>query len=465
MKIIKHKLILTFSIVFSIVINTYSQTNYQIIDSLMRVSYQRGVFNGNIIVSQNNKTIYKNSFGFTDGSATKKITDASIFSVGSIAKEFNAVAIMILQKQGLLSLEDNISKFDLGLPEWSNTVTVKHLLNYSSGLPKIDFSSITSKNDIYKKLKTLDTLNFEPGTDYNYNNNSVFLQKRIVENISKMTFQDFVQENILDKIEIKNSVFDPESTYPNLVSGFNNENKNDIFYKIPATGWLHLTAQDMLTWIISLHTNKIISQSSLNTILKNSYSNNQSSLGYNKYENGALQIHFHHGSSNNFESVIYSNLENNLFIVLMTNNKNFKLEEIAKSIDAIVQGKSFSLPEKSVYLAIREKCYDDIDSGIKYYQEIKTSYPNNYNFSNPEELNRLGYKLIQKGKINSAIKIFMLMVSEFPEESNAYDSLGEAYFLNEDYGLSLKNYKKTLSLNPNNTNAARMIEKNLKKTH
>ena len=77
-----------------------------LIDSLMKTSYSRGLFNGNILISKNHKIIYQNEFGYSDASRSKKLSRNSIFNIGSIAKEFNAVAIMILNERGLLNLDD-----------------------------------------------------------------------------------------------------------------------------------------------------------------------------------------------------------------------------------------------------------------------------------------------------------------------------------------------------------------------
>lgn len=74
-------------------------------------------------------------------------------------------------------------------------------------------------------------------------------------------------------------------------------------------------------------------------------------------------------------------------------------------------------------------------------------------------LNRIGYELLREDKTNEAIKIFQLLVSEFPNSGNPYDSLAESYFLNEQYDLSLTNYKKALELDPENKNAVMMIQK------
>ena len=76
-----------------------------------------------------------------------------------------------------------------------------------------------------------------------------------------------------------------------------------------------------------------------------------------------------------------------------------------------------------------------------------------------DQLNTLGYQLLGKKKIKDAIEIFKLNVEAFPEASNPYDSIGKAYMENGDIELALKNYEKSLELNPDNSNAVEMIEK------
>jgi len=84
--------------------------------------------------------------------------------------------------------------------------------------------------------------------------------------------------------------------------------------------------------------------------------------------------------------------------------------------------------------------------------------PNDYIFSEGQ-LNNLGYQLMGKEKINDAIEILKLNVEAYPEASNPYDSLGEAYMKNGNKKLAIKNYKKSLELNPDNTNAVEMLKK------
>ncbi|MGD1841045.1 MAG: serine hydrolase [Thermonemataceae bacterium] len=429
------------------------------IDSLMQISYERGIFNGNVLVTRNDSLVYQKSFGYTDGSGQTQLTKKSIFSPGSIAKEFVAVSIMMLVEKGAISLDDNLSKFDLRLPDWSKKVTIKHLLNYVGGFPQIDYDNVKNDNDILEDLQQLPSLLFEPGTDYHYNNNSIFLQKRIIEKVTKKSYQDFITENIISPLKMQNVVFDPDFDYPNRTRSFNVHKENaEEFY--PSTGWLWVTIDDLNKWITALRHNTLITTTSFKTIAVNQYFQEKGSI-LGSYD-AQKALHLHGGQSYQFEAAFMSELENDLSILLMSNNKNQSFN-IIQSVYNIIKGKSFSLPRKSIYRQIRKACHENIDKGIKLYYTLKQSDYELYNFNDPNALNSLGYDLLSAKKINESITIFKLAVSEFPKDANLYDSLGEAYYTNKQYDLALLNYKKSLEMNPKNTNAEKMIEKINKK--
>ncbi len=120
----------------------------------------------------------------------------------------------------------------------------------------------------------------------------------------------------------------------------------------------------------------------------------------------------------------------------------------------ILYNKPYQLPKKSVaeeiYKVLNEK---DINAAVNKYEELKKEHPKDYNFQ-PIDLNRLGYHLLERKKrIQDAIEIFKLNVRIYPKYANGYDSLAEAYMVNGDTKLAIKNYAKSLELNPNNTNA------------
>jgi dienelactone hydrolase len=105
--------------------------------------------------------------------------------------------------------------------------------------------------------------------------------------------------------------------------------------------------------------------------------------------------------------------------------------------------------------AIREQ---NVEAAIKQYYELKKTEADRYDFGE-RELNVLGYILLGERRIKEAIEIFKLNVAAYPEAFNTYDSLGEAYLANNERELAIKNYKKSLELNPQNTNAANVLKK------
>lgn len=101
---------------------------------------------------------------------------------------------------------------------------------------------------------------------------------------------------------------------------------------------------------------------------------------------------------------------------------------------------------------------NDIEGAINKYNELKTNSPDKYNFKE-NQLNTLGYQLMNVGKNKEAIEMLKLNVQSYPESANVYDSLGEAYMVNGDSKEAIENYKKSLELNPANKNAEEMLKK------
>ncbi len=128
------------------------------------------------------------------------------------------------------------------------------------------------------------------------------------------------------------------------------------------------------------------------------------------------------------------------------------LDEMLAKVEALAS----QVPIAEVMLkTILEK---DISSAIQQYHELKATQPDVYDFRE-QQLYSLGYQLLNMNKIKEAIEIFKLNVKVYPQSSNVYDSLGEAYMLNGDRELAIKNYEKSLELDPKNTNAAEMLKK------
>ena len=167
----------------------------------------------------------------------------------------------------------------------------------------------------------------------------------------------------------------------------------------------------------------------------------------------------HHGGAFGFNTFVYVYPKYNMGVVVTTNTSGAKASNV---LDNVVLGLVDDLKpfgKKSITYAIEDSINTNVNDGVTYYKELKENKPEVYDFSDENSLNSLGYRVLRSGDTQGAIKIFTLNTEEFPESSNPFDSLGEAYLEEGNYQMALKNYKKALSLDPNATNAKEMITK------
>lgn len=333
-----HKRIFLFFITFLLLTNhAFAQTKKIVqIDSLMKSANQSGVFNGTVLVSKNNTIIYNAAFGFTDASKTKKLTPDYRFNIGSITKEFSGVALMQLQEQGKLKITDPVSKYLPELHEWANKVTLKDLLQYTSGLPNVNWKKIKSNQDVFDDLKLIEKLDFVPGTQYDYNMNNVFLRQFIVEKITGIAYKDYVSQHIFRPCEMNSSEITPIVDQKLTAKGFNNkliEDKPDFL-----VGGTFLTTTDLLKFVNCLYSKKLINENSLFELGQHfNLPDTQSSLGEAQFKNKKLAAHSHDGRAGNYEALLVSDLNEKYTIILLGNNYNGKLFDISETITAILK--------------------------------------------------------------------------------------------------------------------------------
>lgn len=317
------------------------------LDSIFTSLNQNGKFNGNVLVAKNDKVIYKKEFGFSDGKKQNALKATDRFNIGSIYKEIPAIAIMQLSEKKLLSLDDSIYKYLPNLPAWSKEVSIKNLLQYTSGLPRISWGKHKEINDevLLNDISEIKELESNPGDHYLYTNNSPFLLSKIIENVSGEKFAEYVRKNILQPFQLNQSTFSDVFPYANRVSQAIPFDSNGIEDKMPfnvksSVFLFSTTTEDLFKFLKKLHTYKMISQRSLSKIgpaadLKSD--NMQSALGRVEFKNDKIIEHTHHGSSGNFECIISRNNLSKTTIILLTNTKNENVHAIKESIQEIVR--------------------------------------------------------------------------------------------------------------------------------
>lgn len=431
----------------------------QNIDLLMKSVNGIGIFNGNVIVSQNGKIIYQNEIGFSDYTKRKKLNREFTMPIGSITKEFNSTGILYLAEKGKLNLDDEVSDYLTYLPNWATKIQIKHLLQYSSGLPRI-FKNTDSE---YRAELNKVNLEFEPGTGYIYSNANVFLQQEIIKKITNLSYEDFLKNELFSKLKISEGKIPKDSILTsNMAGSFDNDFKETTF--IHGGGEMYFSITDLYNWVNDLHSKKIVNETSLNILVKRFDKNSESSLGNTIIENNEITEHSHQGSGNNYESNIYYESKNKIIIVLMTNNQNFKLGAITASILKILDEKPFTIPKKSIYLDIRGKLVDNFQNGLLFYEQVKSTQKEKYDFSNEvSDLINTGKYLMRRNRFEDAIKIFELSTTidlkDVSGISIAYSFIGECYDKLQKSDLAISKLKRALEFDANNKNAEEMLKR------
>lgn len=452
------KIIFTISIL-NFLISFGQSKKIQNLDLLMKSANEIGIFNGNIIVSENGKIIYQNELGFTDYTKSKKLNRESTMPIGSITKEFNSTGILFLVERGKLNLEDKVSDYLTYLPNWATKIQIKHLLHYTSGLPRIFKNTDSEYLAELNKVK----LEFEPGTGYIYSNANIFLQQEIIKKITKISYEDFLKNKFFKKLKISGGKIPKDSILSSDMAGsFDNDFKETTF--IHGGGEMYFSVTDLYNWVNNLHNKKIVNKNSLTILAKSFDKNSESSLGNITTENNEITEHSHQGSGNNYESNIFYESKNRTIIVLVTNNQNFKLGSITESILNILADKPFTIPKKSIYLDIRGKLLDNFQNGISFYEQIKSTQKEKYDFLNQvSDLINTGKYLMRRNRFEDAIKIFELSTKVDLKNENgisiAYSFIGECYDKMQKSDLAIINLKKALEFDKKNKNAEEMLKR------
>jgi CubicO group peptidase (beta-lactamase class C family) len=144
------------------------------------------------------------------------ITPATVFDIGSVSKQFTALAVLLLAKDGKLSLDDEIQRFVPEVPRYARPVTLRHLLHHTSGLRDyidilgwsgIGDESVTTDADALAAITRQQRLNFEPGAEYLYSNSGFFLLSVVVRRASGRSLRDFAAERIFGPLGMRHTQF------------------------------------------------------------------------------------------------------------------------------------------------------------------------------------------------------------------------------------------------------------------
>ena len=457
-----------------------SQTKTEKIDKLINRYLEYRLFNGSALVAENGEVIFKKGYGLANMEWDIPNSYDTKFRLGSITKQFTSMLIMQLVEKNKIKLKDKITDY---LPYYrkdiGDKVTIEMLLTHTSGIPSYtgnpDFFEKTSKqyyapDDFIKEYCSGD-LEFEPGTKFNYNNSGYFILGAIIEHITGKSYEENIVENICKPLGLNDTGYDNfEKIISKRAAGYE---KTGSGYSIApyldmalpyAAGSLYSTVEDLYKWDMALLSEKILSKKYMDDIFKGRVDARNSQYGYGWFidtisiDEQKLVVYNHGGGINGFNTINYIVPQKGQVVILFSNAGGAPLNDMTDAIINILNGKDYKLPAKPLVDLLDQTIKKEgITEAINQFNELKSD-KDLYSY-NERELNQLGYDLLRGDKVEEAIAIFELNVKEYPKSWNVYDSYAEALMIKGEKDGAIKNYKKSIELNPNNTGGVEQLKK------
>jgi CubicO group peptidase (beta-lactamase class C family) len=313
-------------------------------------------FNGSILISKDNRVVFKKSYGIANRETQVNITPQTKFRIGSISKQFTACAILVLEERKLVALTDTIGKFIPDFPQ-GDRITLHMLLTHTSGvtrdLPdKSKLSKIGHTIGQLVDIVKLLPLDSEPGTKYQYSNLDYLLLADIVETASGKDYETFLSETIFVPLAMSSTGVDRHETIlmqraagyqtgfgTDLVNAEFEDMSNEVGY-----GSLYSTPEDLLRWEQAWNTDRVLNKSSWIKM----FTDYGHGYGY-AISFGTLFGHDvvgHDGSVAGFNSFLRSFTKDHICIIYMGNIESGTLLKLFDGLAAIMFQVKYEIPAR-----------------------------------------------------------------------------------------------------------------------
>jgi CubicO group peptidase (beta-lactamase class C family) len=406
-----------------------------------------------------------------DGSE-KKINTHTIFQAASLSKTVFAYAVLRICDRGIINLDSPLlgymgryERFKDNNPGYAK-ITTRMVLRHSTGLPNWGNDSSVS-------------LIFTPDSIFSYSGEGFWFLQRVLERKLGKPLNEIMQQEVFDPLQMHFSSYEWKPAFDSIASMDHSKPEDLKNYQNANAAFSLLTnAQDYNIFLTALLAGKGLSPALHKLMLQKSISGKRFresneladpfifwGLGLGLVETQKGEAIWHWGDNGNYKCFYLAYPSTGERLIYFTHSQNGL--NITSDLLSLFFGQqkywtstwlNYEYSSPPTMKAFR-KSLDQMgyDHAYSQYQELKKKDPA---FSITEnDLNMFGYQILRNKKTREAIEIFKLNVSLFPNSSNVYDSLGEAYADDGEKELAIKNYKKSVELDPGNKNAVEQIKK------
>jgi CubicO group peptidase (beta-lactamase class C family) len=416
---------------------------------------------------RNGKLVWTHSFGVKNAETSEPVTNDTIFEAASLSKVVAAYGVLKLVDEGKLDLDIPLNKYlgnnyDVGDDSRLDLITARRVLSHTSGFPNW-------RPDGSKTLP----INFTPGEKFSYSGEGFVYLSRVVEKITNMKFEDYMQKAVLQPLRMTSSSFQWRDEYDKRAvhrhnalgkKSFRNEGK-----EANAAASLRTTPNDYAQFVIALLNGKGLKKKTWNEMLTPQIKVNEKypqlswglGVGLEAMEEG--KYFWHWGDQGDSKCFVAALAKPKNAVVFFTNSRN-GLSFAQEVLEDAIGGKHPALNNLNYerYDSASRKLLKSVLSigavaALEDYKEKRKQTGGEA--VSESQINNMGYALLQLKRIDDAIVIFEQNTTDFPQSANTWDSLAEAYMIKGNKELAIKYYEKSLELNPNNKNAIEQLKK------
>ena len=307
-----------------------------------------------VLVIDKGEVIFREAFGLADVENNTPVSPQTNFRIASVTKQFTATAIMLLVDRDRVSLDDTLDQYFPGFPDYGQRITVRHLLNHTSGLP--DYEDLIPEDttlqvydrDALKIMLDTDRPLFEPGSRYKYSNTGYALLTLIVEQTAEQPFQDFVRDRIFKPCRMERSVVFVHGLNEVPHRAFGHTKKDGAWVRddqsvtsaVLGDGGVYSSIDDLARWVRALHAERLLTSKSYKAMYtppKIDDGNTVYGFGW-RIDTYKGETRYHHtGSTRGFTLCLQRFPDRNAAVIVLINNSiDGKMTPVADRIAGAV---------------------------------------------------------------------------------------------------------------------------------
>lgn len=324
---------------------SFAQKSFeQKVDELLEEPIRRNRYHGSLLVMQQDQIVMAKGYGYANPEHNLKNQIDTVFRIGSVTKQFTAMAIMILEERGELTLDDRVGSY---FPDYKNAknITIKQLLTHSSGITNytelpfyLEIIRLPQeKKGLIERLHSFPLL-FEPGETTSYSNSNYLLLTAIIEKTAQTSYEDFLKKEIFKKLKMNSTGIDNHlKLIPNRALGLSLNDQKLVpadFIDVSVAngaGAMYSTVHDLSIWYKAIRDHKLISPETTEEMLT-PFKHGFASGWFVANRNGGKRVS-HSGGINGFEAQISFYPETDSLVVVLSNIEHSVTGDITKKLE------------------------------------------------------------------------------------------------------------------------------------